>query len=185
MIVIDKNEAIVFDTPADDKTSAELISWIEKSLHSKISAVVATHFHDDCLGGLATFHTRGIPSIANERTIDFAKEKNVSVPQSGFTDKKTLQIGSREVFLDYSGEGHTRDNIIAYLPSEDIMFGGCLIKEQGAGKGNLSDANTDAWAGTILALKARYPNTRVVIPGHGNIGGPELLDYTANLFKKR
>ncbi|WP_407429853.1 subclass B1 metallo-beta-lactamase [Arcticibacter sp.] len=184
MIVANHNEAIIIDTPTDEKTSAELISWVENSLRCKVKAVVATHFHDDCLGGLNAFHTRGIPSVANERTIALAKEKNLPVPQSGFADKKTLRVGTQQVLLDYSGEGHTRDNIIAYFPHEGIMFGGCLIKEQGAGKGNLADANIAAWAETIISLKARYPNTRMVIPGHGKIGGPELFDYTADLFKK-
>lgn len=184
MIVVDNNEVVIFDTPAEDKASSELISWIEKSLQSKVKAVVVTHFHDDCLGGINTFHSRGIPSIANERTIALAKEKSLPVPQTGFTDKKTLTIGTQAVILDYAGEGHTRDNIIGYFPGEDIMFGGCLIKEDGAGKGNLSDANTDDWPATVSLLKTKYPKTRVVIPGHGKTGGPELLDYTINLFKK-
>jgi len=183
MIVIDGNEAIVFDTPAEDQAAAELISWVKNSLHCKIKAVVATHFHDDCLGGLSTFHGHGIHSFANERTIALAKEKSLPVPQSGFIEKKTLKIGTQHVLLDYCGEGHTRDNIIAYFPGENIMFGGCLIKESGAGKGNLSDANVDAWPETVKLVKAKYPDVRVVIPGHGKTGGPELLDYTINLFK--
>jgi len=183
MVVMDRGEAIVFDTPAEDEASAELINWLQDSLHCKIKAVVATHFHDDCLGGLNTFHDHGIQSFANERTIALAKEKNLPVPQSGFIEKKTLQVGTQHVLLDYSGEGHTPDNIVAYFPGEHIMFGGCLIKELGAGKGNLSDANVKAWPETVRSLKERYPDVRVVIPGHGKTGGPELLDYTINMFR--
>ena len=32
MIVFDKNEAVVFDTPINDSTSSELINWIRDSL---------------------------------------------------------------------------------------------------------------------------------------------------------
>lgn len=183
MIVIDENEAIVFDTPAERRASGLLIDWIENTLHCKVKAVVPTHFHDDCLGGLNTFHARGIQSYANELTIAMARGKNLPTPQLGFVDKKELKIGSKMVVLEYLGEGHTRDNIVGYFPAEHIMFGGCLIKESGAGKGYLSDANVSEWAETVGLLKKKYPKTRIVIPGHGNTGGSELLDYTIELFK--
>lgn len=63
------------------------------------------------------------------------------------------------------------------------MFGGCLIKEINASKGYLGDANVQAWAATVKKVKKAYPNVKTVIPGHGEIGGKELLDYTITLFK--
>jgi len=32
-------------------------------------------------------------------------------------------------------------------------------------------------------VKEKYPKVKTVIPGHGQTGGIELLDYTINLFK--
>lgn len=183
MIVIDQNEAIVFDTPAENVTSEALIDWIENNLKCKVVTVIPTHFHDDCLGGLPAFHARGILSQANLLTISLAREKNLPVPQLGFNHKKELKVGNQRVILEFPGEGHTTDNIIGYFPAEDIMFGGCLIKESGAGKGNLADANVDKWAESVKSLKISYPKTRVVIPGHGKTGDFKLLDYTINLFK--
>lgn len=46
----------------------------------------------------------------------------------------------------------------------------------------MEDANVAAWAETIRKIKAKYTQTLVVIPGHGNAGGMELIDYTAKLF---
>jgi metallo-beta-lactamase class B len=63
------------------------------------------------------------------------------------------------------------------------MFGGCLIKELGAGKGYLGDANVVAWSSTVEKVKKAYPNVKVVVPGHGAYGNIKLLDYTINLFK--
>ncbi|WP_375446191.1 subclass B1 metallo-beta-lactamase [uncultured Fibrella sp.] len=184
MIVVDKHEAIMFDTPANDSTSAELLNWIDNSLKCKVVAIIPTHFHDDCLGGLAEFHRRGIPSYAGNQTIWFAKQKNRVLPQHGFDTRLPLKVGNREVIAEFVGEGHTRDNIIGYFPSEKVMFGGCLIKELKAGKGNLEDANVPAWSATVTRLKAKYPDTQVVIPGHGKTGNTALLDYTIALFKQ-
>ncbi|NBO59268.1 MAG: MBL fold metallo-hydrolase, partial [Chitinophagia bacterium] len=52
LVVRDKNEVIIFDTPTHDKAAEELIQWIENKLGSKIKAIIPTHFHNDCLGGL-------------------------------------------------------------------------------------------------------------------------------------
>ncbi|MNY76298.1 Beta-lactamase type II precursor [compost metagenome] len=63
------------------------------------------------------------------------------------------------------------------------MFGGCLIKEVEASKGYLGDANVKEWSQTVKKIKQRFPDAKIIIPGHGNIGGTELLDYTIKLFK--
>ena len=69
MIVRNSNEAIVFDTPTNDSSANELIKFINEKLHCKVNAIVPTHFHSDCLGGLAAFHKLNIPSFANFSTI--------------------------------------------------------------------------------------------------------------------
>ncbi|WP_422361035.1 subclass B1 metallo-beta-lactamase [Reichenbachiella sp.] len=181
MIVVDQNEAIVFDTPPDDEASVELINWLGSALGSRVVAVVPTHFHKDCLGGLAAFHQRGIPSIAHNKTIQLL-DSAALLPQQGFDNFTNLTFGSQEVVVDYLGAGHTSDNVVAYLPTEQVMFGGCLIKKLKAGKGNLEDADLDEWSTTVENIKEKYPDVKVVIPGHGPSGGQALLDYTIKMF---
>lgn len=185
MLVVNQNEAIVFDTPADNESSIELIEQITKKLNCKINAIVATHFHADCLAGLKEFHASNIPSYAHNKTIELLKLKdsNAELPKNGFDEKLSLTVGDKNVFSEYFGEGHTKDNVIGYFPDDEAIFGGCLIKEVGAGKGNLEDANVGAWPQTVRNLKQKYPETKIVIPGHGKAGGTELFDYTIDLFK--
>ncbi|CAG5068098.1 Metallo-beta-lactamase type 2 [Dyadobacter sp. CECT 9623] len=185
MIVFDKGEAIIFDTPVSDSTSAVLLDWLADSLKCKVKAVIATHFHEDCVAGLNEFHRRGIPSYGSNKTIASATLAKFPVPQKGFDGNLTLKVGKRNVETAFVGEGHTKDNVVGYFPSEKALFGGCLIKELDATKGNLADANVDAWPATVTRLKAKYPGTRIVIPGHGKIGDLALLDYTIRLFEKK
>ncbi|MGV3588422.1 MAG: subclass B1 metallo-beta-lactamase [Adhaeribacter sp.] len=182
MVVFSKSEAIIFDTPTDNIAAAELISWVENTLHGKVKAIIATHFHADCLGGLEAFHKRKIPSYANNLTIQLAGLNKSALPQNGFSNLLQLEVGDKKVLAQFFGEGHTKDNVIGYFPEEKVLFGGCLIKELGAGKGNLADANVTAWPITVNKLKDQYPDVRIVIPGHGKPGATELLDYTIKLF---
>jgi metallo-beta-lactamase class B len=183
MIVRDCKEAIVFDTPTNNKSAEELIYYITEKLHCKINAIVPTHFHEDCLGGLATFHFHQIPSFGNVSTIELTNSNNVVAPQNGFNDSLKLSLGNTYAIVKYFGQGHTKDNIVGYFPNENILFGGCLIKELEATKGYLGDANVKEWSNTVEKVKQQYPNVKVVIPGHGKTGGIDLLDYTIKLFK--
>ena len=90
----------------------------------------------------------------------------------------TVRVGTTEVQLFYPGPGHTEDNIVAYVPAAGVLFGGCLLKADGAGKGNLADADPEAWPSTTAAVQRRFPEVEVVVPGHGAYGDEGLLDDT-------
>ena len=184
MIVTNGGEALIFDTPSNDEDSGALIDWVESRLKCKVVGIVVTHFHNDCLGGLNEFHRRNIPSYASMRTITLAKTNQLTVPENGFEEALELKVGDQKVVNAYVGEGHTSDNIVSYFPKEQVLFGGCLIKEVGATKGFLGDANIQEWSKTVLKVKSKYGMARVIIPGHGKPGDVALLDYTIGLFQQ-
>jgi metallo-beta-lactamase class B len=184
LIYISGKEAMIMDTPHDDKLSKKLLDWFAVTYPGvTIKGVIVEHFHEDCLGGLKEFHRRGIKSYANETTIALAKLKGHIVPYNAFTNELKMKIGGKRVVSRYFGEAHTKDNIVSWLPDEHILFGGCMIKAQGAGKGNLEDANVHEWANTVTRIKDEFGSrAKIVVPGHGDYGGAELLDYTIKLF---
>lgn len=183
LIVRNSNEVVVFDTPTNDKSAEELIKWIKEKLHCKINAVIPTHFHDDCLGGLKAFHANSIPSYANFKTIKLATENKMIAPKNSFGDSLVLKVGNENIVTKFFGEGHTKDNVVGYFSSDNILFGGCLIKELDASKGYLGDATIADWSTTVGKIKEEYPNLKIVVPGHGEHGDQKLLDYTITLFK--
>lgn len=185
LIVRNNNETIIFDTPTNNESSEELIRWVSQALNCKINAIIPTHFHNDCLAGLQAFNDHNIPSYAHVKTIALAQENNFVIPQNGFRDSLVLKVGDEIIMARFFGEGHTKDNIVGYFPSENVLFGGCLIKEMNASKGFLGDANVDNWSSTVEDIKKRFPDVEIVVPGHGNHGDSSLLDYTINLFKTR
>ncbi|MBK8505293.1 MAG: subclass B1 metallo-beta-lactamase [Saprospiraceae bacterium] len=177
-------EVVVFDTPASDPVSKELIKWIRLKLGCEIKAIVVNHFHSDCLGGLQAFHVEGIVSYANSLTIKLAKDNGAVFPQIGFEESDTIILGNKIIVNQHFGEGHTKDNIVSYIADEEVIFGGCLIKEVGASNGNLEDANISEWSNTVRKIKEAYPQVKWIVPGHGKSGGVELLDYTIKLFEE-
>lgn len=185
LIYKDDNDVIVIDTPVDDSTSQELINWVSQKLNAKIKALVTTHFHEDCVGGINVFHSNKIPSYAYYKTIEITKEKGITPPQTGFQQDLIIHLEENIIQCTYLGAGHTHDNIVVYLPNEKVLFGGCLIKEMNAGKGYLGDADTLEWSSTIQKVKAQFPEAQIIVPGHGQHGNRDLLDYTEKLFEKK
>jgi len=178
-------EVLLFDTPMNDSLTKQLVNWITDSLKMRIVAFVPNHWHDDCMGGLNYLNSIGISSYANEKTLAIAKSKNLPIPQHGFDDSLTLQIGNQSVICKYFGPAHTTDNIVTWIPSERILFGGCMVKElKSESIGNITDANLTEWPKTIARVIAAYPSATIVIPGHGAIGGQELLKHTQDLLMK-
>ncbi|RYZ50216.1 MAG: subclass B1 metallo-beta-lactamase [Chitinophagaceae bacterium] len=184
LVYIKNGEAVVIDTPPDTAQSTALLQWIEKIFPcTKVKAVIVTHFHDDCLAGLPVFHRRGIPSYANNLSITLAASRGVTVPQRGFQEQWELNVGGEKISSRFFREAHTKDNIVNWIPSEKILFGGCQVKAMGSGKGNLADANVLAWSHTTRAIKTAYPDAAIVVPGHGKVGDRSLLDFTISLFE--
>lgn len=183
LIYINNNEAVIMDTPMNDSLTRMLLDWFSENFPKvKIKAVIATHFHDDCLGGLRVFHEKGIPSYANFMTNDLITSDSTEKAQHTFTKELKLRIGNKNIINRYFGPGHAPDNIVTWIPSEKILFGGCLIKSLDAGKGYLGDANLQQWSATVRKVKKEFPQATIVIPGHGDSGGTALLDYTIKLF---
>lgn len=185
MVIIHDKEAIIFDSPATGEVTSELICLLRDSLALRITAMVPTHFHADCVAGLSQIDEAGIEIYAHSRTVELLKKTPTqNLPEiNEFDHHLSLRLGGEQVLCDYFGEGHTVDNITAYFPTDRLLFGGCLIKAAGASKGNLEDANTRAWSETVEKIALKYPQINKVIPGHGDTGDSSLLTYTIEMFE--
>jgi metallo-beta-lactamase class B len=182
MVLIRSGQALMVDTPTDDEKTERLVRWLRDKLSVKVTRVVIGHFHDDCLGGLGYLHRSGVISISNRLTAEKCRELKLPVTFIQFNDVLNFDFNGVPVECRYFGGGHTADNITVWLPGTKILFGGCLIKSaESKGLGNLSDAVVDEWASTVEKLMVTYDNIGIIIPGHGNTGGPELLEHTIRL----
>lgn len=184
LIYIVDSMCIVFDTPVTLKTTTYLLDYLQHDLNLEIKAVVVNHFHEDCIAGLDSVHARSIPTYGNKRTIELCEENGETAPKKGFGKRKKIKIGDQAAILYYPGAAHSSDNIVAYIPTEKVLFGGCMLKQNNAVKGNLADADTEEWPITMAKVKKKFDEATIFIPGHGYHGGVELVDYTIKLFSE-
>lgn len=183
LLIIDKNDIVLVNTPASDSLTAVLLDCIEMKFKRKVTKLVVSHFHDDSSGGLPETQKRKIKSYALDKTRDLLKLENKKIDVV-FTDSLSIPLQNLTLKLVYFGAGHSLDNIVIWLPDEKIMFGGCLMKSLAStDKGNIKDADLQAWPLTIQKVKNRFSDAKIVIPGHGAIGDATIFNHTIAIVK--
>lgn len=182
LVLIDGNQAILVDLPWTDEQTAILFDWIAETHGAAVKTVIPTHFHQDCMGGLAEAHRRGAMSYGLDKTVAIARREHLPVPRIPYKARIPVRYGSSIVLMTYHGAGHTIDNVVAWVPKQRVLFGGCLIKSLDAESlGNTKDGDLQAYPSTVQRVRAGYPGAKIVVPGHGDWGGPELIEHTLKL----
>jgi glyoxylase-like metal-dependent hydrolase (beta-lactamase superfamily II) len=100
-------------------------------------------------------------------------------PSLLFPRELILADRQHRVELRHFGVAHTRGDGFAWLPAERILFTGDACVN---GPYNyMGDGHSGDWVSTLE--KARALNPRLVCPGHGRMGGPEVLDQQIAYLK--
>lgn len=100
------------------------------------------------------------------------------IPQSrgagdgGLGFKGTMTLGIRRVEVRELERAVSAGNGVVYLPDARVLFAGDLVGDGAV----LDSARTEAWIRVLERLRRLDP--KVVVPGRGAVGGPELIDRT-------
>jgi len=180
LVVINGTEAHMIDTPWTTKGTEQLMEWIEAKGLTLKSAIV-THFHDDASGDIPLLNDLNITTYATTLTNKLLKSSQKEV-SSDEIKSNAFEFIDGVASVYYPGAGHTEDNIVVWLPNEKILFGGCFIKSlHSKHLGYVGDANVSEWPNSIEKVINRYPDIKLVVPGHGEVGDISLLTHTQAL----
>lgn len=186
LLLMTESEALLIDTPWTEDQTERLLDWIERDRGLSVAGVIATHFHPDCMGGIEAVHRRGIPTHGLSLTAELAREDGSEVPKVLFEESRELTFGDETLELFFPGPGHSHDNIVVWIEASKVLFGGCLVKNATTKHiGYLGDAEVDRWATSVQKLRERYPEAELIVPGHGQPGGWELVENTLALVAEQ
>ena len=180
LVVLDHKDAYILDTPWTAEDTEKLLAWI-KAQGFTLKASLSTHFHEDRTAGIAVLNARHIPTYASAMTNRLLGKMGRAQASHTFDNGDFWLVKNRiEVF--YPGPGHSRDNVVVWLPQQKILLGGCFVRSaESTDLGNVADADVSQWPQSAEKLKTRYRNVSLVIPGHGKIGDASLLEHTLEL----
>lgn len=186
LLVRTADTVVMVDTAWTDAQTADVLAWARRHLHRPVGVAVATHAHRDKMGGMRALRLRGVRTYATSLSNRDASARALIPAEHALAltdDIAQLAGGALEVF--YPGAGHTRDNVVVYLPDTQILFAGCLVRPGDSDSlGNTADADVEHWDDAVTAVKQRYPKVKTVVPSHGDPGGKALLDHTVALARR-
>ncbi|MCW8920456.1 MAG: MBL fold metallo-hydrolase, partial [Sedimenticola sp.] len=148
-IIIGDDCVMVIDTQATPDMAQDVIRRIREVTDKPIEYVVLSHYHAVRVMGASAYNPKQI--IASQATYDLIVERGqfdfdsevgrfprlfqgvesvpgLTWPTLTFESSMTLWMGKRRVELMHVGRGHTKGDIVVWLPEEKILFSGDLVE---------------------------------------------------------
>lgn len=184
-VVIGDDSVLVMEAQATPVMAKALIEKIQTVSDKPIKHLVLSHYHAVRVLGASAFE--GAEIIASEQTYEMILERgeqdfksetdrfprlfrsvesipHLTYPTQTFANSMTIHLGKRRVELKHLGAGHTRGDIVGWVPDCKALFSGDLL-EYGATP-YCGDAQLEEWPETLQKISALQSETAV--PGRGN-----------------
>ena len=175
---------VVIDALGSPQLARELMAEIRRRTGKQVTHVVVTHYHADHIYGLQEFQRAGARIIAHRAGLEYLNSDTAQLRLAAsrtdlapWIDAETrlvaadewidgpleLVVGGVTLLLQPVGPAHTREDVVVFVPSEQVLFAGDIVF-----RGRLpyvGQADSRHWIAalnTVLAFDAK-----VVVPGHG------------------
>ncbi|MFJ3923222.1 MBL fold metallo-hydrolase [Streptomyces sp. NPDC090022] len=182
------------DTAATESRARRLRELVLARAGRPPRTLVNTHFHGDHTFGNSHFPEAVVVAHESARAEMIATglqltglwpdvcwgELEVALPELTFTDTLTLHTGGVRIELLHLGPAaHTTNDTVVWLPEQRVLFTGDLVMS-----GITPFCVMGSVAGSLDAMhRLRALDPLVVVPGHGPVGGPELIDANEDYFR--
>jgi metallo-beta-lactamase class B len=212
LVRCDETRFVWVDTPCTDEATRRVHEWLRRTFTDPNVIEINTGFHNDNLGGNGYLLAQGVPCYGsdvtprliaecwaqtvqkvlpyfegerNKKYRDILVSQKLIAPNKLYplTEGLSLKVGAETVEVHFPGPTHTVDNVVVYFKTRRLLFGGCMVKAlESRTPGFVGDADMPAWPGSVRKVLARYPDVRLVVPGHGPWGDLSLLRHTIELL---
>ncbi len=176
---------VMLDTPWDTNQVKPLLDSIQAKHNQKVKLCISTHSHDDRTIGLEILRKYGVRTYTSFMTDSLCKVNGDKRAEFHFLKDTTFNFGGLGFETYYPGVGHSKDNLVIWVPDLKMLYGGCLIKSDVAyNMGNVEGADIDSWIVTMNKLITKYPKAKYVVPGHFKYGNFTTLQHTLDLLNE-
>ncbi|RLV08835.1 MBL fold metallo-hydrolase [Streptomyces griseocarneus] len=186
LIVAPDGTSALVDTAATEARARALRTAVLSVAPQAPRTLVNTHFHGDHAFGNFVFPEALVVGHERTRTEMLGAGLHLTglwpdvcwgdielvPPALTFADRLTLHVGDVTAELLHLGPAHTSNDTVVWLPERRVLFAGDLVMN-----GATPFVPMGSVSGSLDALDTlRKLGPVTVVPGHGPVGGPGLLD---------
>ncbi len=193
--VVTPKGVVVVDALGSPALAQRLLNEIAKITKQKVVAVIVSHYHADHIYGLQVFKKAGAKIYAQELSKDYlnsdaARQRletsrinfspwvnsstHLVTPDHWIKSEKTLTVGGVDFLISKVGPAHTSEDLMVFIPSEEVLFVGDLVF-----RGRIpfvGNADSKGWLASLDRIEGLKP--KIVIPGHGAYSPNPTQDIT-------
>jgi len=194
-----RDAVLVVETGLGPRNAEKVLEFATEYARGRRLYLTTTHFHPEHAFGAQVFAGEAT-SLVNRAQAEDLKVKGAGYldmfrglgepvarqlegvvlpePDLVYDEAYDLELGGRVVQLRATGRAHSRGDQVVRVPDAGVLFTGDLVE---AGQFAIfpwfPPYDTDVSGTRWLAVMERLAGegARVVVPGHGAVGGPELL----------
>ncbi|MER7922478.1 MULTISPECIES: MBL fold metallo-hydrolase [unclassified Streptomyces] len=194
-----RDAVLVVETGLGPRNAEKVLEFAAEYAKGRRIYLTTTHFHPEHAFGAQTF-TGEATFLVNRAQAEDLKVKGAGYldmfrglgapvarqlegvvlpePDLVYDDAYDLELGGRVVQLRATGRAHSKGDQVVRVPDAGVLFTGDLVE---AGQFAIfpwfppydTDVSGTRWIAVMERLAGE--GARVVVPGHGGVGGPELL----------
>lgn len=190
-----REAVLVIDSCATERRTLAFREAIRATTELPIRLLVNTHYHIDHVNGNGLLRPAAI--VGHERCrqrmltpakpppahavdpVDWGAIDPVP-PNVTLTDRLDVWVDERRLELRHFGRrAHTDNDVVVWVPDERVLFTGDLVMHSSMPL--VMDGSVRGILQTLRELLALEP--AVVVPGHGDVGGIELLHEQIRFYE--
>ncbi|WP_158303129.1 MBL fold metallo-hydrolase [Prauserella endophytica] len=182
------SDLLLIDTCATEARTKALLAAAQAKTGLRPTLVVNTHHHGDHTFGNCV--TNPAPIISHEYarrrilatglapmsltpTVQFG-DLVLAAPTITVESHAHLYVGAIEVHLLHLGVAHTAGDLVVWLPESRVLYAGDILFN--GGTPFLIDGSLSTYDRVLDKIRDLDP--RLIVPGHGDPAGTDLLDET-------
>ena len=183
LFIVTDAGVLVADGQGNVDETQRMIDHIAEITDQPITDVVVASDHGDHTSGNSAFpdDARFWAPPTSAAALERMAENNADLPLATdlVSDREVLQMGGREIHVQFLGRAHTGGDLVVYLPSEKIMFMSEAYLHRVFPA--MRSAYPSEWVEMIEAAQAMDVDTYV--PGHGFVDHPSVLQEELEVFQ--
>lgn len=193
--IVGSDGVVVIDTCFTEKRSRWFHDAVRETAGNRaIRTLVNTHHHGDHTHGNRVFlpaatiigHEKcreeviatGVGTKGMFPGVDWG-DIVIAPPVVTFDERLNLYVDDLRVELIFVGPAHTTNDIVVWIPERKVLFAGDIVFNRGT-----PFAMMGSVAGWLEALeRLKDLGIQTIVPGHGPVCGPELLDEVGDYLR--
>ncbi|GAA1023997.1 MULTISPECIES: MBL fold metallo-hydrolase [Amycolatopsis] len=194
------HSVLVVETGMGPRNAETVLKFATEYARGRRIYLTTTHFHPEHAFGAQTFAGAATYLVNRAQVTDLAAKGpgylqmftglgepvarqlegvELPTPDVVYDSSHDLDLGGRVVQLRATGRAHSKGDQVVTVPDAGVLFTGDLAE---TGQFAIfpwfpphdTDVSGIRWIEVMRKLSAQRPE--IVVPGHGDISGPELLD---------